>query len=112
MVMSAPSAAAKPGDDLAHEVRVAGRVDEGDVAAVTVEGVGGQRQRQLALLLLRLEVQAGGAVVHAAHAADDTGLVEQVLRDGRLAGAGVTGHDDVAKSRDIDVGHARTSRTG
>ena len=100
------------GDDLANEVRVARRVDERDVAAVAVEGVGGQRQRQLALLLFRLEVQAGGAIVHATHAADDPGLVEQVLRDGRLSGAGVTGHDDVAKSRDIDVGHAQTSRTG
>ena len=85
-------------DDLPHEVRVAWRVDERDVAAVTIEGVGRERERQLALLLLGLEVERGGAVVDTAHAVDDAGLVEQVLGDGGLSGPCMSGQDDVAES--------------
>ena len=51
------------GGHVAHEVGVAGGVDEVDLVAVPLERGDGERQRQAALVLLGREVAHGGAVL-------------------------------------------------
>ena len=87
-------------DDLAREVGVAGRVDEGDLVVVVVGRRERQRQRLLALLLLRLEVERRRPVIDLAQSVDGAGGMQQVLGERRLARAGMAGEHDVAK-----VGH-------
>ena len=64
---------------------------------VVVERGDRQRQRQLALLLLGLEVEAAVPSSTLPESGDGTGGVEQVLGERGLAGVGVTGEDDVAQ---------------
>ena len=91
-------------DDLAREVGVAGRVDERDLVAAVVERGDASEERQLALLLLGLEVEHRCPVVDSAQPVDGAGGVEQVLGEGGLAGAGVTGEHDVTEVGHV-VGH-------
>ena len=93
-------------DHLAREVGVAGRVDQGDLVAVVLHRRQRERERLLALLLLGLEVEAGGPVVDLAQSGDGAGGVEQVLGEGGLARVGMAGKDDVAEARHVDCGHA------
>ena len=92
-------------DDLGHEVRVAGRVDQRDPRPVLLERRDGQAQRRAALLLLRLVVEVGGPVVHPAQPRDGAGPVEQLLGERRLAGASVAGEDDASEVGEVDTLH-------
>ena len=93
--------------DLAHEVGVARRVEEGDPMAVVLQHAHRERERQLALLLLGLEVQGGRGVLDPAQPVEGAGGVEQVFGQRRLAGAGVTGQHDVAQVIGGDGLHER-----
>ena len=84
-------------DDVGDEVRVAGRVDQGDPGPVVLERPDREAQRFLALLLLGFEVEVGGPVIDLAQAWDGPGLEHELLRERRLAGAGMAGQDDAAK---------------
>jgi len=96
----------EPRDDLGHEVRVAGRVDEGDEIAVVVERGDRQRERHVPLLLLGLEVEGGGPVLDAALPVDRPGPEEERLGERRLPGTGVAGEDDAAEVGGVDaLGH-------
>ena len=93
------------GDDLGHEVRVAGRVDERDPGLVVLERRDREAQRLLALLLLGLVVEVGRAVVDAAEPRDGAGAKEELLGERRLAAAGVAGQDDAPEVGGIDALH-------
>ena len=69
-----------------------------DPMIVVGERRGGERQRQLPLLLLGLEVQARGPVIDATRARDGAGREQQVLCEGCLAGASVARQDHVAQA--------------
>ncbi len=60
-------------------------------------------------LFLRLEVQAGRSVVDAAESLNGTGSKQQVFRERGLAGAGVSGKNNVAQARKIQVVHQHPS---
>jgi len=92
-------------DDLGHEVRVAGRVDEGDPRPVPLERRDGQAQRGAALLLLRLVVEMGSPVLHPAEAGHGARPKEKLLGERRLAGAGVPGQDDASEVRQVNALH-------
>ena len=82
--------------DLDREVDVAGRVD--DVDAVVVPGAGRRRggDRDPALLLLLHPVHRRRALVDLTHLVGATGVVEDPLGRGRLAGVDVRHDADVA----------------
>jgi hypothetical protein len=78
-------------DDLGREVGVSGGVDELDPRPFVLQAGDGERQRLLALLLLGLVVQAGGAVIDAAEPRDRAGIEKEALGQRRLAGPGMGG---------------------
>ena len=88
-------------DDLGHEVRVAGRIDERHQRAVVVEGGDRQAQRLVALLLLGLVVERARAVIHLAQARRGAGPEEESLGERRLAAAGMPGEDDAPKVGEV-----------
>ncbi len=96
-------------DDVGHEVRVAGRVDERDPRPVVLERADREAQRLLALLLLGLEVEVGGAIVHASESRDGPGLEHELFRERRLAGTGMPGQDDAPKVRKVNALHRHGS---
>ncbi len=100
----------EPLDHVGDEVRVAGRVDERDPGAVVLERPDRQAERLAALLLLGLEVQVGAAVVHATEPRDRSGVEQQLLRERRLATAGVAGQDDASKVGQVDALHRHRAR--
>ncbi len=71
---------AERGDELTHEVGVARCVDDGDPMVRVLECRHRERQRELALLLLGLPVEAGGPVVDTSGTGDGARRVEHVLR--------------------------------
>ena len=71
--------------DLGGEVGVAGGVDELDPSSLVLEARDRKAQRLPALLLFRLVVQAGRAVVDATEPRDRPGVEEKALRQRRLA---------------------------
>ena len=93
---SAASAAWKPSIISADEVRVAGRVDDGDLVLAVLERADREAERLVALLLLGLVVEVGGPVVHPAQARDRAGTKEDLLRERRLAATGVAREHDGA----------------
>ncbi len=90
-------------DDLGCEVRVAGRIDDLNPRPFVLKAGHGERQRLLALLLLRLVVQAGRAVVHAAKPRYGAGIEKEALGQRRLAGPGMRGQNDAAKVGQVDT---------
>ena len=84
------------GGDVAHEVGVAGRVDEVDLVALPVEGREGERHRDLALVLLGVEVTHGVVVLDPTHTGNRTGDEEQCFGERGLAGAPVADQGHVA----------------
>ncbi len=99
-------------DHLAHEVGVAGRVDKRDAVPLGLQARDRKGERELALLLLRLVVQAGRPVVDLAQSRYGARLEEQMLGQGRLAGAGVARQDDVAQVRELFGRHATRAPPG
>ena len=97
-------------DDVGDEVRVAGRVDQRDPRAVALERADREAQRLAPLLLLGLEVEVGGAVVDAPEPRDRPGPEQELLRERRLAGAGVAGQDDAPKVGEVDALHRHRVR--
>jgi hypothetical protein len=91
----------KPLDHLGDEVGVAGGVDDRDLVLTVLEGADGEAQRLVPLLLLGLVIEMGGPVVHAAEARDRPGSKQHLLRQRRLAAAGVTGQHDAADVGEI-----------
>ena len=100
----------EPLDHVGDEVRVAGRVDERDPGALVLERPDRQAERLAALLLLGLEVQVRAAVVHPAEPRDGAGLEQQLLRERRLAAAGVAGQDDASEVGQVDALHRHRAR--
>ena len=92
-------------DDLGHEVRVAGRVDERDPRRVVLERRDGEAERLAALLLLGLVVEVGRPVVDLAEPLDRAGLEEEMLGERGLAAAGVAGQDDAPEVGGVDALH-------
>ena len=83
-------------DHLGHEVRVARRVDDGDLVLAVLERADGEAQRAMLLLLLGLVVQVRRAVVNPAEARDRAGSKEHLLRQGGLAAPGMPREHDAA----------------
>ena len=81
-------------DHLGHEVRVAGRVDDRDLVLAVLERADGEAQRAVLLLLLGLVVEVRGAVVDPAQPRDRAGAEQHLLRQRRLAAAGMAGEHD------------------
>ena len=105
-----PVGCGEPFDHVRDEVRIAGRVDQRDPRPVCLERPDGQAQRRLALLLLGLEVEMGGAVIHPPQARDGAGLEQQLLSQCRLARARVARQDHAAKMREVDILHRHRVR--
>jgi hypothetical protein len=83
-------------DHLGREVRVARRVDDGDLVLAVLERADREAERLVALLLLGLVVEVGGPVVHPALARDRAGTKEDLFRERRLAATGVAREHDGA----------------
>jgi hypothetical protein len=66
-----------------------------------IEAGYGEGQRLLALLLLGLVVQAGGAVIDAAEPRDRASIEKEALGQRRLTGPGMGGQDDAAKVEEV-----------
>jgi hypothetical protein len=81
---------------VAHEVGVAGGVQQVDLVAVVLNRGHGQRDRDLLARLLGLEVGHGGAVLDPSDAVGGPGRVTHRLDQRGLAGAPVTNDQDVA----------------
>ena len=76
-------------DGLAHEVRIAGSVDQMNVGALVVEVDHGGTKRVLMLFFEGIEVADRGAALDASWRGDGAGPMEQRFREARLAGARV-----------------------
>ena len=92
-------------DHVGDEVRVAGRVDQGDPRPVVLERPDGEAQRLAPLLLLGLEIEVGRPVIDLAESGDRPGLEQQLLGERRLAAAGVAGQDDASEVGQVDALH-------
>ena len=82
--------------DVADEVGVPRRVEHVDLVALELEGCEGERHRDVALLLLGIEVAHRRAVLDATHAGDRAGGEEQRFGERGLARASVAYECDVA----------------
>ena len=80
---------------LAHEVHVAGRVDDVDLVVFPLEGEQRDVQAELALMLVGVPVADGRAVLDLAHAGRGAGGEQHRLGQRCLAGAAVAGQSDV-----------------
>ncbi len=87
------------GGDVADEVGVPGRVEHVDLVVVELERGERERDRDVAALLLGVEVADGRAVLDPAQADDRPGVEQQGLGQRRLAGAAVADERDVADLR-------------
>ena len=76
-------------DGLAHEIGIAGRVDQMNVGALIVEVDDGGIKRVLVLFFERIEIADGGAAFDRSRCGDGAGFVEQRFREARFAGARV-----------------------
>jgi hypothetical protein len=84
------------GHDIAHEVGVAGRVDEVDAMAVPIERRHREPERHEATLLLGVVVAHGGSLLDPPEAVDRSRAVQERFGEGRLARAVVPDERDVA----------------
>jgi len=82
--------------DLGREVHVAGGVDDVDLVALPPAGRRGRRDGDAALLLLLHPVHGGRALVDLTDLVVDTGVEEDALSGGGLAGVDVRHDADVA----------------
>ena len=87
------------GGDVADEVGVPGRVEHVDLVVLELERRERERHRDVAALLLGVEVADGRAVLDPAEADDRPGVEQQGLGQGGLAGAAVADEGDVADLR-------------
>ena len=87
---------AQGAERVGHERRVAGRVDEVDLAALPLEGPERRRDRHLPALLVIVGVRDGRAVDHRPKAVDRPRLEQQRLEQRRLTGAAMPDERDVA----------------
>ncbi len=85
--------------DVADEVGVPGRVEHVHLAVLELERCERERDRDVAPLLLGVEVAHRGAVLDPAQAHDRPGVEEQGLGQRRLAGATVADESDIADLR-------------
>jgi hypothetical protein len=86
----------KRGDGVGDEARLAGRVDQVDLATVVPERCDRGADRHLALLLVSLEVGHCGAVLDLPEPVDHPGLEQHRLVQRGLAAAAVADQRDVA----------------
>ena len=86
---------------------MAGRVDQVDDDVVPLERHAGGKDGDAALLLFRIEVGDGRALVDLAHAVRGAGVIEHPLGDSGLAGIDVGDDADVADLRDLAC-HSRS----
>ena len=84
------------GGDVAHEVGVAGGVEDVDLVALVLERRDTERHRDRAPRFLRVEVGRGRAVLDAALSWDGAGDEQQGLGERCLPGPAVSHHGDVA----------------
>ena len=84
------------GHRVAGEARVAGRVDQVDLAALPLEVAERRGERHLAALLVLVPVGGGRAPLDGAEPVDRAGLEEHRLHERRLSGPAVSGDGDVA----------------
>ena len=89
--------------DLDGEVDVAGGVDQVQLVVAPLDGGGGRRDGDAALALLRHPVHLGLAVVHLADLVDASGVEQEPLADGGLAGVDVRDHPDVAGAGELGL---------
>ena len=87
------------GGDVADEVGVAGRVEHVDLVVFELERCERERHRDVAALLLGVEVAHGRAVLDPAQADDRPGVEQEGLGQRGLAGAAVADECDVADLR-------------
>ena len=91
-----PLRGAKAARDLAGEVEEARRVEQVDLVSVVLREGDAEVDRDLALLLFRLEVHRGGRLVGRPHSRDGAGGEEHGLGKHRLAVVRVAQKDHVA----------------
>ncbi len=91
--------------NLAGVVGVAGCVDEVELVSVPLHGGQGERQGEALLLLLRLEVACGVAVLDPPHPGEHPRPEEQRLDERGLAGAAVADESDVPDLLRCDLVH-------
>ena len=96
------------GDRVALEARLAGSVDQVDLAALPLEVAERVRDRHLALLLVLVPVGDRAALLDNAEPVRRAGLEQHRLDERGLACAAVTDDGDVADLSGLDCGHAKT----
>ena len=86
----------EPLDHLGDEVRVARRVDDGDLVLAVLERPDREAQRAVLLLLLGLVVEVRRPVVDLPHPRDRAGAEQHLLGQRRLPAPGMAGEHDAA----------------